>query len=239
MQFSTIIAPLALAGAAIAQAAAPSAAPSGAPAPGGTVSVQVVKVGGNNGELTFSPSDIQAPVGSMVQFQFYPKNHSVAQASFAQPCMPIAQSMPNVTNPIWSGFMPTQQGAQMMATYTIMINNTTPIWLYCAQTGHCQKGMVAAINANNATGKTLDAFKSAAAQASTDIAPGSSNSTSSSGSGSTGTGSSGSGSTPGSTPPSPSASGESKVASGASSVSFGASTVALAGLLSVIVTYAL
>jgi plastocyanin len=238
MHFSSVIAPLFLAGAAIAQ---------------NSVQVQVVKVGGNNGELTFSPSDIQAPQGSMVQFQFYPMNHSVAQSTFAQPCMPIEQTQPNVTDPLWSGFMPTQKGAAMMATYTVMVNNTQPIWLYCAQATHCQKGMVAAINANNATGKTLDQYKQAAAKATANIAPGGSSGTSG---GTTGSGSPGAAGTPGAGTPaavsgsastpeaSPAASpsstgGQTKVASGASSVSYGASTMALAGILSVIVGYAL
>jgi len=137
MHFSTVIAPLFLAGASVAEiitagGAAPTGAPAasaGAPVASGMVSVQVVKVGGANGELTFTPSDIQAPVGSMVQFQFWPKNHSVAQSTFAQPCQPIQQTQPNVTNPLWSGFMPTDAGASMMATYTVMVNDTTPIWL--------------------------------------------------------------------------------------------------------------
>lgn len=30
--------------------------------------------------------------------------------------------------------------------FTLTINDTNPIWLYCAQVGHCQAGMVAVIN---------------------------------------------------------------------------------------------
>jgi hypothetical protein len=33
-------------------------------------------------------------------------------------------------------------------TFTITINNTTPLWFYCAQAKHCQNGMVMAINVN-------------------------------------------------------------------------------------------
>lgn len=37
----------------------------------GQVAVWVVKVGGTNGELVFSPNTVTAQVGEMVQFQFY------------------------------------------------------------------------------------------------------------------------------------------------------------------------
>lgn len=50
--------------------AAPAASASAAS--GDQVQVQVVQVGGAGGALTFTPNDIQAPVGSMVQFQFNP-----------------------------------------------------------------------------------------------------------------------------------------------------------------------
>ena len=53
-----------------ATSAAPAAGASAAS--GDQVQVQVVQVGGAGGALTFTPNDIQAPVGSMVQFQFNP-----------------------------------------------------------------------------------------------------------------------------------------------------------------------
>lgn len=40
---------------------------------GGDVKVQVVKVSNKNGDLTFTPNNITAAVGSFVQFQFHPK----------------------------------------------------------------------------------------------------------------------------------------------------------------------
>lgn len=39
----------------------------------GMVTTHVVNVGGANGSLTFSPDNIQASVGDLVQFQFHPK----------------------------------------------------------------------------------------------------------------------------------------------------------------------
>lgn len=48
--------------------------------------------------------------------------------------------------------------------YNVLINDTKPIWIYCGQTGHCQKGMAMVINQNMTdTVKTLENYKKAAA----------------------------------------------------------------------------
>ncbi|KAF4624883.1 hypothetical protein G7Y89_g13283 [Cudoniella acicularis] len=44
---------------------------------------------GQNG-LTYTPNNITASVGDLIQFSFFPKNHSVTQSSFADPCHPLA-----------------------------------------------------------------------------------------------------------------------------------------------------
>ena len=130
------------------------------------VQVQVVQVSNSNGSLEYFPNNIQAAVGSLVQFQFHPKvtyiepvrsssgtniffsqNHTVTQSSFAEPCTPLLQSTPNATSMFKSGFMPVTADATELPVFTIQINNTKPVWVYCAQTGHCAKGMVMAINA--------------------------------------------------------------------------------------------
>ena len=104
---------------------------------GATVQVTV----GENDELLYSPNDITAAVGTAVEFSFFPKNHSVIQSSFADPCHPL-------TGGFFSSFVPTT-ASPSGSTFTIIVNDTTPIWIYCGQTAsnHCQSGMVAAINA--------------------------------------------------------------------------------------------
>jgi plastocyanin len=100
-----------------------------------------------NGTLTFSPDRLSPQPGEFVQFQFHAGNHTVTQSTFDQPCQPIALHNPNVTG-FHSGFLPVAASAEqgMIPTYTIQINNTNPIWLYCAQGQHCQRGMVMVIN---------------------------------------------------------------------------------------------
>ncbi|KAJ5307916.1 Cupredoxin [Penicillium atrosanguineum] len=117
-------------------------------------SVQSVDVGEDG--FTFDPDSLTVSAGDKVEFHFYPGNHSVAQSSFAKPCQPLSDSS------IFSGFVAPASGESKMV-FTLTVNNTDPIWLYCAQIGHCQAGMVAVINPPSSGHDTLAAFKAAAA----------------------------------------------------------------------------
>ncbi|OCK80794.1 Cupredoxin [Lepidopterella palustris CBS 459.81] len=112
--------------------------------------------------LTFMPNNTAAAAGDMVTFHFYPAKHSVVQATFAAPCEPSAGGF-------YSGFVPTSSG-ESMTTFTIMVNDTKPIWFYCSQGTHCQSGMVGAINAAT-TGNTVEGFAAAAAKATNNTTP--------------------------------------------------------------------
>ena len=55
---------------------------------------------------------------------------------------------------IWSGFQFVPESSESLEGYTvpeftITINDTNPVWFYCAQVKHCQTGMVMAVNANS------------------------------------------------------------------------------------------
>jgi hypothetical protein len=69
--------------------------------------------------------------------------------------------MPNVTG-IKSGFMPVTPGGNI-PVFSVLVNDTNPIWIYCGQVGHCQKGMAMVINEKAGSNKTLEAYKAAAA----------------------------------------------------------------------------
>ena len=116
------------------------------PSESGKVALHVVKVSNKNGDLKFTPDVVKANTGDMVQFQFYPKNHSVVQSTFDQPCQPIAMNMPSVKG-FFSGFMPVKPTDTMLPSYTVMVKNASmPMWFYCSQGKHCQSGMVGVIN---------------------------------------------------------------------------------------------
>ncbi|KAH6680249.1 Cupredoxin [Halenospora varia] len=203
MQFTTLALCALSAAGALAQSTSKTATSSAAKTSStgsatGMTTVHVVKVGSANGSLVFAPNEVKAVVGDMVQFQFAPNNHTVTQSTFDAPCQPIAMNS-NVTG-IYSGFMPVSAASTTTPTYTIMVNNTTPMWLYCSQGKHCQNGMVMVINVNptaNAS-RTLANYASLAKAATANLAPGAvsggvsgTNSTSGSGTGTeTGTGTS-------------------------------------------------
>jgi len=157
------------------------------PTPSGSVKNHVVQVGDATGALKFSPDSITAAVGEMIQFQFYPQNHSVAQSSFDKPCEPLPQT--NGTAGFWSGFMPVSSSSTTMPTFSILVKDTKPIWFYCAAAKHCQGGMSGVVNPPSSGPNTLDAYKTAAKSVSLTGIP-----TGAAGSGGSGSGSSGSGS---------------------------------------------
>jgi len=134
-----------------------------------SITVHVVQVGAANGTLAYFPNNIKAAVGDMVQFQFAPNNHTVTQSTFDAPCQPIAMNS-NVTG-VYSGFMPVTASATETPTYTILVNNTTPMWLYCSQGKHCQAGMTMVINVNSKanTTRTLETYKALAAKATANL----------------------------------------------------------------------
>jgi len=99
-----------------------------------------VTVGGPNGTIAYSPDYVNASVGDVVRFTFQQKNHTVTQSSFASPCSPLA-------NGFDSGFVPVAANVTSdFTTAELTIENTDPVWIYCRQTGHCEDGMVFAVN---------------------------------------------------------------------------------------------
>jgi plastocyanin len=82
----------------------------------------VVDVGKNG--LAFTPNSTAASVGDIVEFHFYPKDHSVVQTAFAAPCQ---FSLPS---PFFSGFMPTSSG-EAVSQSNANIANPTP-FLSCS-----------------------------------------------------------------------------------------------------------
>lgn len=83
----------------------------------------------------------------MVQFQFLDGNHTVTQSNFDNPCEPLAKSTPGSTG-FKSGFQPVKASADkgQLPVFTIMVKDTKPIWVFCGQGPHCQKGMAMVIN---------------------------------------------------------------------------------------------
>ncbi|KAM0798570.1 Cupredoxin [Usnea florida] len=91
-----------------------------------------------DGALAFNPSTLTASIGDTLSFSYYPKNHSVTQSSFANPCHPLSGGF-------FSGFHPLSAGPGPV-TFNVRVNDTAPLWIYCSQETHCQKGMAMVVN---------------------------------------------------------------------------------------------
>lgn len=98
-------------------------------------------MGTEDGKLGFNPSNIVEPKGTVVNFVFNPKNHSVVESSFDKPCQPL-------TDGFSSGHIPIASSPSNV-NFEYTIEDSVPTWFYCGQPNgnHCQSGMVGAINA--------------------------------------------------------------------------------------------
>ncbi|KLO20561.1 Cupredoxin [Schizopora paradoxa] len=160
-------------------AAAPPAV-SGTSTSSGAATTHTVSVGANGG-LEYSPNEITAAAGDVVVFNFMAKNHTITQSSFADPCLKLEKTSTTGQIGFDSGFMPVAANSSSFPSFSIVVNDTTPVWAYCRQTGHCESGMVFAINANDSSSKSFSAFQLLANGSNTTTGePASSNSTTSS-----------------------------------------------------------
>ncbi|EJD06125.1 uncharacterized protein FOMMEDRAFT_18308 [Fomitiporia mediterranea MF3/22] len=121
-----------------------------------------IVVGGPN--LVYNPSNITAQAGDTVTFQFMVKNHTATQSSFGAPCRPLGETSTTGQTGFSSGFMPVSANATDFPTFTITVNDTAPIWVYCMQANHCGQGMVFSVNAIESGPNNFAAFKTRAMQ---------------------------------------------------------------------------
>ncbi|TFK94348.1 hypothetical protein K466DRAFT_377836 [Polyporus arcularius HHB13444] len=131
-------------------------------------SVIKVVVGGANGELTFTPANVQAKPRDVIQFEFHQKNHTATQSSFAAPCVRLKDTTTGNAIGLDSGFMPVDANATDFPVWNVTVNDTAPLWFYCRQhkpdgSSHCGSGMVFAVNAVEDSPRNFSAFKSLAA----------------------------------------------------------------------------
>ena len=75
-----------------------------------------ITIGVGEGGLVFKPESVTADVGDLLQFHFYPRNHSVVQGSFSTPCQPLAGGA-------YSGFEVVAAGEGVCPPRLIACNN--------------------------------------------------------------------------------------------------------------------
>ena len=133
-----------------------------------TDGVTVISVSDKDVNLVFKPDSVEVKEGDWVEFRFWPRNHSVVQSSFDKPCEPLTGG-----NGFYSGFFNVAESlTEDRPNFRVQVKNASaPMWFYCSQGQHCQGGMVGVINPPKSGERTLDAYKSASADADENVSP--------------------------------------------------------------------
>jgi len=154
-----------------------------------------VTVGANN-SLTFSPSTIRAFPGDTVEFIFAGLNHTVTSGNPFLGCQPdglinsgfVPVAAPatgkklairganNVFNERDDAYQLPEpsfgdSSAGVLPSFKVPIFDFRPRTLYCAQSLHCQNGMVMVINPTKRGPTSLARYQSLSAQADANVAP--------------------------------------------------------------------
>jgi len=128
------------------------------PTPAAPEGVEHRVIVGGPGKLMFDPEHITAKPRDRIVFEFRQKNHTATQSSFDAPCVKKAGGFD-------SGYIPVAEGETNFPTWSVTVNDTAPIWVFCAQGNHCSaSGMVFSVNSDETTGspKTYNTFKQSA-----------------------------------------------------------------------------
>ncbi|KAK4230572.1 hypothetical protein QBC38DRAFT_452208 [Podospora fimiseda] len=120
-------------------------------------------------EHVFNPKETTANVGDIIQFNFYPGGHGVARAEFEHPCIPYEYANPNPG--FWSGFFRPPAITNPPPNYQVRVNDTDPIFYYCAAPHSCTDYQMIGVINPNAT-HTFEAQLAAAKVAGYQLEPG-------------------------------------------------------------------
>ncbi|KKA30315.1 hypothetical protein TD95_003390 [Thielaviopsis punctulata] len=114
---------------------------------------------------SFSPNDIKASKGDVLEFQFGPSNHSVVMGAFNSvngACTPANKGG------FWSGYVAVSSGLADKA-FKVTLNDTEPVVFYSSKDKQCPSGMVGVVNANG--NSTRAAYVAEAAKLSAGVSP--------------------------------------------------------------------
>ncbi|KAK4129546.1 hypothetical protein N657DRAFT_82930 [Parathielavia appendiculata] len=103
---------------------------------------------GANGHV-FTPQEVKANVGDIIRFNFYPGGHRVVRAEFGWPCIPYEYANLNEQG-FDSGTFTPQVVSNNPPNYQVRINDTEPLFFYCAAPHSCiDYHMIGVINPNS------------------------------------------------------------------------------------------
>lgn len=123
------------------------------------------------GGHSYDPDVIVAEPGDVVEFQFYPTNHSVIRAAYGYPCVPYEMIMGAGNYGFYSGSQPVDTVLADPPTWSLTVNDTDPVFFYCGAINSCIGWqMVGVINPNAST--SLEVQKQKAKDSSFMLTPG-------------------------------------------------------------------
>ncbi|KAL4781807.1 hypothetical protein BJX76DRAFT_349889 [Aspergillus varians] len=134
------------------------------------VETHTVKVGPKEDPHQYVPHELEANVGDLIVFEFYPRNHSVVQADWKAPCMPADGDY--FFSGIKNDFKEVNgQVVGKLPTWNWTVEKDEPTFFYCTGTDSCiVNGMVGVINPN--TTRTWESQNKAALEARYMLLPG-------------------------------------------------------------------
>lgn len=118
----------------------------------------------------FDPQIVNATIGDVITFEFYPIQHSATLADYRSPCVPwSAQHIGD--QDVWSGLITEERARVNPQTWSWRVDTNDPRFFYCSGAGSCAGwGMVFAVNPS--ADQTFDTFKANAMRADYEMSPG-------------------------------------------------------------------
>ncbi|KAI5459819.1 hypothetical protein BGZ63DRAFT_455376 [Mariannaea sp. PMI_226] len=118
----------------------------------------------------FTPAEVKAKVGDVIEWRFYPPNHWVIRGDFDNPCIPYEYVGTDRT-----GFSSGEQDVQAITDdgprFRVRVNDTEPIFFYCGAPGSCVRyHMMGVINPSK--NETLEDWTNAAKDVDYQLRPG-------------------------------------------------------------------
>ncbi|KAI8715387.1 hypothetical protein NCS52_01046100 [Fusarium sp. LHS14.1] len=132
------------------------------------VATHTVNVGASGHK--FTPAEVKAEVGDVIEWRFYPSGHNVIRGTFEQPCIPYEYVGLNK-----EGFSSGAQKVQAITDdgprFRVRVNNTDPIFFYCGAPGSCVDWHMMGV-VNPSKNETLDMWLEKAKDVDYQLLPG-------------------------------------------------------------------
>ncbi|RSL38524.1 hypothetical protein CEP53_014801 [Fusarium sp. AF-6] len=118
----------------------------------------------------FTPAEVKAEVGDIIEWRFYPSGHWIIRGDFEHPCIPYEYVDLNR-----EGFSSGEQKVQAITDdaprFRVRVNDTDPIFFYCGASGSCVKWHMMGV-VNPSKNETLDMWLEKAKDVDYQLRPG-------------------------------------------------------------------